>query len=156
MLAEDLTNILFHSAFACYVKNRDGRYLYINETGGRMLGLTPVDVIGKDDSALFTKEGFQTIAKEDAMTYYSSQPVTYISQARASGLGAHPNFRAIKTRLESSKSARPDALLGVAIYDNPENPIQPDMIRIMHQILKRAGDFETAIRNIDGSRFLRF
>lgn len=155
VLAEDLTNILFHAAFACYVKNRDGRYLYINKTGASMLGRTQDDVIGKDDSILFTTEGHHTVAKEDAMTHYSSQPVTFISHARASLLSAHPDFHAIKSRIITT-SGRSEALLGVAIYNNPTNPIQPDMIRIMHQVLKRSSDFEKAIRSLDGARFLRF
>ncbi|RYZ73195.1 MAG: PAS domain-containing protein [Proteobacteria bacterium] len=152
-LGDDLTKLLYHSAFACYVKNRDGRYLYINDAGSKMLGKSAAEVIGQTDELLFTKEGFHTIAKEDAMTYYSSAPVTYTSAAKASALTNHPNFIAIKTKLKALRG-HTSALLGVAIYDLPNNPIQPDMIRAMHQILKRASDFEKAISGQDGSGFL--
>lgn len=153
LLADDLNSLLFHSAFACYVKSRDGRYLYINESGSKMLGKKPFEVVGKTDEVLFTREGFHTIAKEDAMTYYSSTPIRYVSAAKASAINTHPNFIAIKTKLTALKG-QASALLGVAIYDNPADPIQPDMIRAMHQMLKRAADFEKAIRAIDGSGFL--
>jgi PAS domain-containing protein len=153
ILSDELNKLLYHSAFACYVKDREGRYLYINDTGAKMLGRTPLEILGRDDSLFFTRDGHHIIAKEDAMTYYASSPVTYISHAKAASLQSHPDFRAIKRKLQGPKG-KSEALVGVAIYDDPSNPIQPEMIRTMHQVLAQSAEFERAIRAWDAARSL--
>jgi PAS domain S-box-containing protein len=50
---------------AMYAKDRDGRYLMINTAGARFEGRTPEEVIGLDDTQLFSGETLERIIERD-------------------------------------------------------------------------------------------
>jgi two-component system sensor kinase FixL len=70
---------------AIFIKDLQGRYLLINEPGARMLGLSPADVIGKDDTALFDLPTARRIRNEDRRTILTAQTTTYEAVATSAG-----------------------------------------------------------------------
>jgi PAS domain S-box-containing protein len=50
---------------AVFVKDRDGRYLMINTAGARFLGKSVAEVLGRDDTALFSPETARKIMETD-------------------------------------------------------------------------------------------
>lgn len=71
---------------AIFVKDLQGRYLLINESGARMLGTTVEGVIGRDDFAFFDEATAKQNQLEDHRTLSSSETRTY--EARATRAGA--------------------------------------------------------------------
>ena len=51
-----LTAIMDTATEIIYVKDRDGRYLHMNEAGARLLGMTVEEIIGWDDYALWSSD----------------------------------------------------------------------------------------------------
>jgi PAS domain S-box-containing protein len=60
-----------------YVKDAAGRYLMINEAGARLLGRTPREVVGMDDTALFMPASARRIMALDREVMTAGQPHTY-------------------------------------------------------------------------------
>src|SRR3954468_15862382 len=50
---------------AVFVKDPDARYLMMNSAGARFFGMSPEEVIGKDDAALFTAESAREMFERD-------------------------------------------------------------------------------------------
>src|ERR1700722_4462778 len=48
-----------------FVKDREGRFLFVNEAAAKRVGLTPVELIGKDMTAFFEPEGARRIMQRD-------------------------------------------------------------------------------------------
>jgi two-component system cell cycle sensor histidine kinase/response regulator CckA len=71
---------------AVFVKDQQGRYLMINTSGARLLGKEVKDVIGKDDSELFSPEVGRAIMKRDREVMQSSATQTYEEFGTAAGV----------------------------------------------------------------------
>jgi two-component system cell cycle sensor histidine kinase/response regulator CckA len=61
---------------AVFVKDLQGRYLMINSAGARLMGRSPAEVIGKDDSQLFTPETGRQIMERDRAIIQSGRTHT--------------------------------------------------------------------------------
>ena len=61
---------------AIYAKDREGRYLMINTAGARFLGKSPEEVIGLDDTRLFSTETAATIIARDRSILESGETRT--------------------------------------------------------------------------------
>lgn len=62
---------------AVYVKDTEGRYLMINPAGAGMLGKTVEEVIGKDDTDLFTPEDGQRVMAIDRAIMETNETKSY-------------------------------------------------------------------------------
>jgi PAS domain S-box-containing protein len=71
---------------AVYVKDLAGRYLMINTAGARFLGKTVKEVIGKDDTAVFSPETARQIMAQDRQVLASGQTQTLEDVGTAAGI----------------------------------------------------------------------
>src|SRR3954447_25567263 len=71
---------------AVFVKDRQGRYLMINTAGARFLGKTVAEVIGKDDTALFSPETARTIMEGDRRIMATGEIQTLEDVGTAAGV----------------------------------------------------------------------
>jgi PAS domain S-box-containing protein len=71
---------------AVYVKDRQGRYLMINTAGARFLGKTVAEVIGKDDTELFSPETARLIRESNQRVMASGTVETYEDVGAAAGV----------------------------------------------------------------------
>src|SRR5579859_272515 len=78
-LAEATTDALF-------IKDRQGRYLLINPAGARLVGRSIQDIIGKDDSQLFSPESVQRSMARDCRILETGVIETYEDTAVADGV----------------------------------------------------------------------
>src|SRR5919109_1280062 len=62
---------------AIFVKDLQGRYVMINSAGARILGKSPEDVIGKDDTELFAAESVDQIREHDRHVLTSGDTQNY-------------------------------------------------------------------------------
>jgi two-component system cell cycle sensor histidine kinase/response regulator CckA len=69
-----------------FVKDLQGRYLMINSAGARLLGRTVDEVIGKDDTELFTPETGREIMAGDRKVVESEKTQTYEEQGVSAGV----------------------------------------------------------------------
>jgi len=78
-IAEGITDAVF-------VKDLAGRYLMINSAGARFLGKSVEEVLGKDDTALFSPETAQAIRAGDAHVLEAGRTLTYEDVGTAAGV----------------------------------------------------------------------
>ncbi|MFZ0957875.1 MAG: PAS domain S-box protein [Candidatus Sulfotelmatobacter sp.] len=71
---------------AVFVKDLQGRYLMINSAGGRFLGRSTAEIIGKNDAELFTPEEGREIMKRDREVVQSGAMQTYEESATSGGV----------------------------------------------------------------------
>ncbi len=64
-----------------FVKDLQSRYVMMNSAGARMFGLTPEQVLGKDDMALFDPQNAQEIAQRDRAVMESQRTTMYESSS---------------------------------------------------------------------------
>src|SRR5262249_6463081 len=71
---------------AVFVKDRQGRYLMINTAGARFLGRTVAEVLGKDDTELFSPETARAIMEGDRRILATGEVQTYEEVCVAAGV----------------------------------------------------------------------
>jgi PAS domain S-box-containing protein len=71
---------------AVFVKDRQGRYLMINTAGARFLGRAVAEVIGKDDTELFSPETARSIMEGDRRIMATGAVQTYEDVGAAAGV----------------------------------------------------------------------
>src|SRR5579863_386264 len=71
---------------AIFVKDIQGRYLMINSAGARLIGRSVKDVLGKDDTQLFSKDTAVPIMEKDRQVMEGGQTQTYQESATAGGI----------------------------------------------------------------------
>lgn len=76
------SNNLVHSVIesttdAIFVKDRDGRYVFINTAGAAVACLPPEEIIGKEDDLLFSPETARQVRENDAMVMGSGKTMTW-------------------------------------------------------------------------------
>ena len=71
---------------AVFVKDRQGRYLMINTAGARFLGKTVAEVIGKDDTELFSPETARAIMEGDRRIMATGEVQTFEDVGTAAGV----------------------------------------------------------------------
>ncbi len=71
---------------AVFVKDLQGRYLMINSAGARLLGKAVAEVLGKDDTELFSPETAQGIMERDRQVMASGITRTYEDLGTAAGV----------------------------------------------------------------------
>ena len=71
---------------AVYVKDRRGHYLMINDAGAAFLGKTVAEVIGRDDTQLFTPQTARAIMEGDRRIMATGETRTYEDVGTAAGV----------------------------------------------------------------------
>jgi len=71
-----LTAIMDTATEIIYVKDRDGRYLHMNEAGARLLGMTVEEIIGWDDYALWPSDLATSCRATDRRVQESGEVLT--------------------------------------------------------------------------------
>src|SRR5262249_59057736 len=71
---------------AVFVKDRQGRYLMINAAGARFLGQTVAEVIGKDDTQLFSPQTARAIMEGDRRIMATGETQTFEDVGTAAGV----------------------------------------------------------------------
>jgi PAS domain S-box-containing protein len=71
---------------AVFVKDRQGRYLMINTAGARLLGKTVAEVLGKQDTELFSAETARAIVEGDRRIMATGEIQTYEDVGTAAGV----------------------------------------------------------------------
>jgi PAS domain S-box-containing protein len=60
-----LETLLESTADFIYMKDREGRYIFVNPAAAHSVGMSPQEIIGKDDRALFPEEHARHIMEKD-------------------------------------------------------------------------------------------
>jgi PAS domain S-box-containing protein len=81
-----LNSVIEGTTDAVYGKDVNGRYVMINSAGAQFLGKRPDEVIGKDDSQLFSPESAQKIMTTDRQVMASEQAYTSEDTYTAAGV----------------------------------------------------------------------
>jgi PAS domain S-box-containing protein len=71
-----LEAIVQNTSGAIYIKDREGYYQFINESGAEIFGHTPAQVIGKRDADLFDSESAADIRADDTQVMESGEGMT--------------------------------------------------------------------------------
>src|SRR5271169_6148154 len=71
---------------AVFVKDLQGRYLMMNSAGAHFLGRSIEEVVGKDDTELFSQEEAREIAKRDRGVIQAGETRTYEEVATLAGV----------------------------------------------------------------------
>lgn len=71
---------------AVFVKDREGRYLLINEAAARFMGRSEQDVLGQDDTAFFDAENAALVMAHDRRVMESNAAETDESQLKGAGV----------------------------------------------------------------------
>ncbi|MDB5306617.1 MAG: Blue-light-activated protein [Gemmataceae bacterium] len=71
---------------AVFVKDRDGKYLVFNETAGRLVGKSPEEVIGRDDTAVFDTASARVVMDNDRRVVASGVTETKEEELTAAGV----------------------------------------------------------------------
>jgi PAS domain S-box-containing protein len=81
-----LTAVVEGTTDAVFVKDLRGRYLMINTAGARCLGRTVSEVVGKDDSELFSPDSAAAIMEEDRRGMAAGEPRTFEEVGTVAGV----------------------------------------------------------------------
>ncbi len=81
-----LNSVIEGTTDAVFGKDMEGRYVMINSAGAEFLGKGVAEVIGKDDSQLFSPESARTIMALDRRIMESEQPQTNEETVTAAGV----------------------------------------------------------------------
>lgn len=73
---ELLRGVVEGTSDAIFVKDRDGRYLLLNEAMARYVGKSVEEVLGKSDTAVFDKEGARVVMTSDRLVMESNEART--------------------------------------------------------------------------------
>lgn len=71
---------------AVFVKDLQGRYLMINSAGARLLGKSVEEVIGHDDTALFSSETARELMERDRRVLSAGETLTFEETGTAAGV----------------------------------------------------------------------
>jgi PAS domain S-box-containing protein len=71
---------------AVFVKDRNGRYLLMNEAAARFVGKSAAEVVGKDDTDLFDPDGARRLMEQDRQVMESGRAETTEEVVTAAGV----------------------------------------------------------------------
>ena len=74
---EDLENLLEYVPYEIWLKDKDGRHVYINQKGANKLGLKKEDIIGKTDMEIRSKEFWEKCKLTDDQVIQEKKALFY-------------------------------------------------------------------------------
>jgi PAS domain S-box-containing protein len=72
-----LCHAIEHLSSPCFIKDKEGLYIYINHAAARLAGLTPKDFLGRNDIMIFGEEVGRRYQKKD-QAILQGQPISPI------------------------------------------------------------------------------
>jgi two-component system, cell cycle sensor histidine kinase and response regulator CckA len=106
-----LNAVIEGASDAIFVKDMTGRYRLINSAGARFLGRSVEDVLGKDDSALFSSETAKRVMAHDRRVMASGGSLT--SEEIGTAAGTTRTYLSTKS-VQRDEQGRPIGLIGIA------------------------------------------
>ncbi|MBA2736319.1 MAG: PAS domain S-box protein [Pyrinomonadaceae bacterium] len=94
-----------HSPVVAFMKDEQGRYVYVNKCWENLFSLTLADIQGKSDFALMPEETAQQFWENDRKVFSSGQPVELIETIPAAG-GAITFWTVIKFPFTDAKGQK--------------------------------------------------
>ena len=74
---EDLENLLEYVPYEIWLKDKEGRHVYINQKGANKLGLKKEDIIGKTDMEIRSKEFWEKCKLTDDQVIQEKKALFY-------------------------------------------------------------------------------
>jgi PAS domain S-box-containing protein len=74
---ERLRTLIHLASDAIFIKDRAGRYVFINPAGAHVLGATPDEIVGKTDLEVFGAETGKNVISYDDIALSTRQPIHY-------------------------------------------------------------------------------
>jgi PAS domain S-box-containing protein len=74
---ERLRTLIHLASDAIFIKDRAGRYVFINPSGARALGRTQEEIVGKTDLEVFAEPTGRDVLQYDQLAMRSRQPIHY-------------------------------------------------------------------------------
>ena len=109
-----LRAIVDYAPDAIYIKDKEGRYLFVNKARATIAGVSVEDIIGETDYFLFDPEEAQRIQEMDRQVMASGEVVSYESE----GIYVSQNWQAFSTTKYPYRSQRGELLGVVGITRN--------------------------------------
>ncbi len=106
-----LNTILSHIAVHVYVKDRSGRYLYVNRRVAEMVGCPAHEIVGKTDAAFFAADLVAAVAAVEEEVFLSGKPI-HREETILTACGEERTFLVGKVLLSCQGQA--DCLIGYA------------------------------------------
>jgi two-component system cell cycle sensor histidine kinase/response regulator CckA len=106
-----LNTVIEGTGDAVFVKDLQGRYRLINSAGARLLGRSVEDVVGKDDSALFSPETARQVMAHDRRVLASGTSLT--SEEIGTAAGVTRTYHSTKTA-QRDDQGKVIGLIGIA------------------------------------------
>ncbi len=111
-----LRSILNHAPAAMFIKDPDGRYLFMNEEGARVLSVNREQAIGRTDHDLLPPELAAQFVANDQRVWESERLLT-VEELVPQADGVHTSV--VKKFLLWDEQSRPYALSGIALDITP-------------------------------------
>jgi PAS domain S-box-containing protein len=89
-----------NSPAPAYLKDADGRYVYMNPAGAEVLGRTPAEVIGKVDTDLFGEDDARHLHEQDLAVLGAGGPIQFQEVLFPRGVPRH--YQTVKFRIDAS------------------------------------------------------
>ncbi len=119
---------------AVFVKDREGRFLLLNEAAARFIGRKPSEVLGKKDADFFDPQSAKVIADHDRRVIETEQPSTMEELLTAGGIAR--TFFANKAPLRDERG-NVAGIIGVA-RDISDRKCMEDALRTSEERLRLA------------------
>ncbi len=82
---ERLRQLVELASDAIFIKDRGGRYVFINPAGARALGSSPEEVVGKTDLEIFGERTGRDVIRYDQLAMTSRKPIHYEARQDVQG-----------------------------------------------------------------------
>ncbi len=105
-----------NSPAAAYLKDEEGRYLYVNPAAAQVNGRPPAEWVGKTDADIFDAEEARALREHDLAVLASGGPMRLVEVVRTKGGRELLPYLSVKFRLE----AGPQRLVGGISLDITE------------------------------------
>jgi PAS domain S-box-containing protein len=132
-----LNAIVESTSDAVYVKDSEGRYLLFNAAAGRVVGKEPAEVIGRDDTFIFSPEEARAVMEGDRRVLATGRPLAYEERVTTPD-GVLRTFSSTKGPL-FDQQGRISGLFGVA-RDLTERTRAEEEARHSEQRFRRLAD----------------
>ncbi len=100
-----------HSPSLAFIKDLDGRYLYVNEGYQKFFGIDPQSRIGKTDDELWPPEIAQKLKENDALVLAHNEAIVKVEVIKING----ENLHQLVSKFPILKDGHPSAVGGFAV-----------------------------------------
>jgi PAS domain S-box-containing protein len=129
---------------SAYLKDADGRYVYMNPAGADVLGRTPTDVIGKVDTHVFGEEDARHLHEQDLAVLTAGGPMQMAEVLFPRGVPRH--YQTIKFRIDAPGGVY---LGGISVDVTEQKRIQDEREQLLEAERAARAEAERANRMKD-------